>query len=264
MRNIRTRATAITLALASVSAAFAGGNVLLGVASYAPFSPQGLYSIDASTGAATLIASTGLVNINGISFDTVTGTLYAYTTQADLYKIDVNTGAATLLAQVNATVPEGDLAMTSPASAFAVNGGMFGSVSITTGVFAPIGMLGTAGDDVSGLALDSTGTLFGYAKNGTNADSIVTIDPVSGLATTLGLTGFDAASSVGAMAFDPATAAMYLSDGMNLRLVNTSTGEATLIGAHGVSNLSGLAVIPSPAGTGLALVALVGALRRRR
>jgi hypothetical protein len=264
MLTTLTRAAGFALALALASAASAGNSVLLGVASYAPFTQQGLYRIDASTGAATLIANTGLVNINGISFDTVTGTLYAYTTAADLYKIDVNTGAATLLAQVNATVPEGDLAMTSPASAFAVNAGLFGAISITTGVFAPIGLLGPAGDDISGLALDATGAVFGYAKNGTNADTIVTINPLTGLATTLGPTGFNAASAVGALAFDPAASAMYLSDGANLRLVNTSTGEATLIGAHGVNHLSGLAIIPSPAATGLALVALVGSLRRRR
>lgn len=259
---MKLRLIAVVAATCGAYAA-ADAAVLLGVASYANFTQQGLYRIDTNTGAATLIGNTGLVNINGISFDGSTGTLYAYTTTADLYKIDVNTGASILIGANLGIVPEGDIAITGGA-AFATNAGQFGSISIGSGAYTTIGAMGNAADDVSGLAFDATGGLFGYSKNGGLEDTLIRIDTATGSATTVGGTGLSSISAVGGLAFDGDLGVMFLTDGAALYSVNTSTGAAGFIGSHGVADFSGLAVIPAP---GAGLIFAFGAaasLRRRR
>jgi hypothetical protein len=261
MRKI---ALSIAAALACSAAASAGTqNVLLGVASFGPFSTQSLYRIDTATGAASLIGSTGLSNINGIAYEPVTGTLVAYTNAADVFKINVITGAASLIASASGTVPEGDLAIAGSAG-YTISGNTFGSLNIWSGAFSPIGDIGPAANDISGLAIDVTGAILGYAKNGSSEDTLVQINAATGLATTIGATGINTASSVGGLAIDPTSGSAFISEGASLYSLNTSTGAASLIGAHGVTGFSGIAFIPTPGAAALLAIVGVAASRRRR
>src|SRR5262249_14303914 len=64
-----------------------------------------LYSINRSTGSATLIGSFGVPLMHALAFDNSTGTLYgAYGGNNGLYKINPSTGAATLIGITGFTV----------------------------------------------------------------------------------------------------------------------------------------------------------------
>lgn len=72
------------------------------------------------------------------------------------------------------------------------------------------------------------------------ADSLVQIDSVTGVKTTVGSLGTDV--SFGDLAYDGSTLFMLGGRGNNgLFSVNTTTGAATLIGLHGINDLFGLA-----------------------
>jgi hypothetical protein len=130
-------------------------------------------------------------------------------------------------------------------------------VDVATGVFFPVGAMGAAGDDVSGLAWDA-GVLYGYAKNGLDEDTLVMIDTATGGATLVGPTGIVSDASVGGAAFD-ATGALFVTDGAGMFTVDTATGAATLVGDTSLSGISGMAYIPAPAS-----VLALGVLARRR
>jgi hypothetical protein len=243
-----------------VCATVAQAAPLYGVASYGPFSTQNLYEIDPATGAATLIGSTGLTEINGIDYHEMYGIMVAYTTDSDLYALDLSTGAATLLADAPGIVPEGDLAY-SAGTWYASNGGDFGTVDQGTAAFASIGAMGPLADNVAGVAVDVTGNVFGYSKNGANEDSLISINMGSGAAAMVGLTGLNADQAVGGLDFNPDDNVLFLTDHGSLYTVDTSSGAATLVGAHGVDGMSGLAFVPEPASL---LVIMLGALLLRR
>lgn len=260
-------AIATIVATVGMCAGFAGAapapsSVLYGVASFAPFSNQSLYLIDPATGAATLVGNTGVANISGIAWNAAEGRMYALSTDASVYTLNLFTGAATFVSDSPNTLPEGDLAVLG-SSLLAVDGGNLVSINPGSGVVSPVGPLGAAVNDVSGLAFNAAGTLFGLSKNGTFEDTIVTINPATGLATTLGGVGFDSPSGVGALAYDPDTDVLFMTDSQRLLSVDQTTGAATVIGSHGLGGFSGLA-IPAPHALGVLLLGVAAAGRRRR
>ncbi len=72
-------------------------------------SNNSLYTLDRSTGFATLVGPTGFSNINGLAFDTSTNTLYCTDLNNNaLFTVDVATGSGTLVAVMsNTTSVEG-------------------------------------------------------------------------------------------------------------------------------------------------------------
>jgi hypothetical protein len=75
------------------------------------------------------------------------------------------------------------------------------------------------------------------------ADTLVTIDSVTGVKTTIGSLGTNV--SFGDLAWNGTTLFMLGGRGNNaLYSVNTTTGAATLIGTHGITDLFGLAYNP--------------------
>lgn len=255
----------ISTALIGAAAACASGQ-LFGVGGFGPFATQSLYTIDASTGAATLVGNTGLTEIADIAYDPFSDRMYALTRGADLYTLNRTTGAATLLASVAGTQPEGSLAFDLAASRLlATRSDELGVVNTATAAFSAVGGPGATDDnDFSGLAFNGLGVLYAYAKNGSIEDSLVRIDPTTGVATRVGLTGISSFSAVGGLAFDPVFNGMYLTSGSHLYRVDVNDGSASLIGSHGSGGFSGIAFIPSP-GAGMLLgLAAVAAGRRRR
>ncbi len=253
------------VALGAAALAFtqaAAAAELYGVAAYAPFTSQWLYTIDTGTGFATPVGDTGIEKINGIEWDDATGRLFAYTTDAELYTLDLNTAAATLVADQPLTMPEGGLAFNSYGQLFANSNSQVGLVDTTTGQFSPYVPMTAPANDISGLAFDEQNRLLGYSKNGALEDTLVSIDLVTGEIAEVGPTGILSTSGVGGLDFDPDSGLLYLSDHARLYLVNPADGAAALVGEHGVSGMSGIAFIPEPAAFAL-LLGLVPLLRRR-
>lgn len=237
---------------------------LYGVAEFTNFGTMGLYSIDASTGDATLIGSTGLRQIVDIAYDRRIGVMYALTSGSDLYTLDLATGAATLIGAVNTVTSEGGLTF-GVSGLLASNADQLVSVSTLNGAQSMIGAISGPDNDISGLAFDAAGGLFGYAKNGDLNDSLVRIDAATGAASTVATFDFSSFWSVGGLAFDANAGEMYLHTGDILYSVDAASGALTLRGRDSTTvGFSGIAFIPSP---GASLVAVAGVLlagRRRR
>lgn len=258
-----TRAAVVAL-LAGAPAASA--SVLVGVASFAPFTTQSLYSINTQTGAATLIGDTGVAQFVGIAWNG--SRLYGYTTGADLYTIDISSGAATLVADGFGIVPEGDLAFDASGALWSVNLGVLGRIDTTTGAFDPIGSIGSAATDVSALAFvpEFQGfgpSLIGYAHNGQLDDAVVRFDVATGEASVLFTTGPGAGADFAGADFDALSDMTFLVLDNQLWTLDQS-GAMALVGATGVGGFSGIAVIPTPfSGVALALGAFVACRRSR-
>jgi DNA-binding beta-propeller fold protein YncE len=235
----------VRLGLLALLTSTASAAVLYGVGSYEPFASQSLYRIDAATGVATAVGNTGLSEINGIAWSEATQTLFAYTTDADLYRLNPATGAASLIAARSEIVPEGDIAL-GTGGAYVSFGADLARLNLATGALEIVGPFGDAANDVSGLAFDAAGALYGYSKNGLLGDTLLSIDPATGAASERGLLGIESTKAVGGLAFDPDNGGLYLTDHEALFLVDPATGNATPIGAHGVSGMSGIAFVPEP------------------
>ena len=248
-----------TLAVAgAVAASVPAQAALFGVASFSPFGSQSLYAVDASTGAATLVGSTGLRQISGLSWDGANSRLVALTVAGDQFAIDTTTGASTLLVDSSFGVPEGSIAF-SGGTAYST---LFDNLHAWSGsAWSQVGPSGlAAGADISGLDFGG-GLLLGLALNGGGADQLVSLDVSTGAATVIGATGTNAASLAG-LAYGFIGGAWYMTDGSSLYTVDSASGAATLVGAHGVAGFSGLAFVPSPGV--VALLALSGLVAARR
>lgn len=227
--------------------AAAWGGVLYAVGPWQVDSPSNLYVVDAATGEATMIGSTGVDRLGGLAYRD--GALYAYNT-LNLYRIDPATAATELIGPLGTAHPEGGL------SFHPGTGELYGTkslsndelvrIDVATGVSTPVGLLGPSGRDTSGLAFDATGQLFGVSYRGSDPDLLVKIDSETAAVSVVGELGTPAASpSVGGLGFDPDVGVLYLVSGGKLYRVDTDSGAATEVGATGVADLGGLAVVPA-------------------
>ncbi|MCK6563109.1 hypothetical protein L6R21_28325, partial [bacterium] len=122
-----------------------------------PSSSPNLYRVNLENGEATLIGSTGVADLIGMSFDPVSGTLYASRGSGtdEIYTVNASTGAATLVGTTG-------LSSSIPDIAFDQAGALYGVTSFegpapwslitinpTTAAGAVVGPLGIA--NVSGL-----------------------------------------------------------------------------------------------------------------
>jgi hypothetical protein len=242
-----------------VDSAHAAGT-LYGVASFSSFGIQSLYSIDASSGVASLVGSTGLRQISGISWDNVSNRLVALTVAGDQFALNTATGASTLIADGSFGVPEGDVAFKNGLAYTSI----FDNLHTWSGSsWNQIGASGLApGADVSGLAFGGS-MLLGLATFGSGADQLVSFNAATGAASVIGATGTNSLG-LGGLTHDFNSGKWFMTDSSSLYSIDTATGAASLIGVHGLGGFSGLAYVPGPAAsTVLALAGLV-ALRRRR
>ncbi|HEV3166557.1 MAG TPA: PEP-CTERM sorting domain-containing protein [Isosphaeraceae bacterium] len=248
-----------------------------------------LYDLNPTTGAATLVGSTGVRLLIGITADT-NGTLYSVSENdsgpSNLYTINPTTGLATLVGSLGVATAEGDLAINPATGTLYVANALSDqllTVNKTTGLATVVGSFGAPGRDVSGL-LFSGGTLYGLALNDARPDTLVTINLTTGAATTVGSTGSNF-GVIAALSQDPSTGTAYIAgpattfgNDNQLWTINLATGAAVLSGPiTGItSSISGLTPIPKPAsaapepasiilaGIGLAGLGLVSLRSRAR
>ena len=139
-----------------------------------------LYSVNATTGATTLIGSLGPVtSFNALVFGS-NGTLYGASN--NLYTVNTSTGAATSIGPIG-FASAGDLAFLNSVLYLTTSNGQLVSLNTATGAGTLIGATGIA--NLFGLAAPAGGPLFGVA--GTN---IYNVSPVTGAASlTMGFGG---------------------------------------------------------------------------
>jgi hypothetical protein len=252
----------------------AGGNAVAGtIYGVSSDSPGVVYTINASTGAATPVVSiTGASDTSFVGAEFLGGTLYisdALTTQFSFGSVDLSTGAFNEINDQGGSANWHGLAA-NPGLGLLYSVDQDNSDSLVTvtpgGV---ISIIGPTGQFIVGLAYDSVGGIL----YGSGPSDLYTIDTATGVASLVGSLGI--AEPANGLAFDPDSLTLFLNGGNSLYSVNTGTGAATLIGPNSALaglNIDGLAVladetqVPEPAtigflGTGLVFLA---ALRRRR
>lgn len=217
--------------------------------------PGSLLSIDVTTGAGTLIGSTGLAAVPAFGINS-SGDMYAVagfdTSGVALYRIDAQTGAAIFVGNT------GEVGM--DAIAFDENDVLFGlggdppiatlyTIDVTTGVVTPIG---STGDFMRGMAFDPIDGILWATTGGSQfanvPDAVYTISKSTGTATLIGQTGLG--GSTPDILFDQA-GNLYGSKGggpnaNQLISIDKSTGAGTVIGSIGFQAVSGMATfLPS-------------------
>jgi hypothetical protein len=168
----------VNTANGSVSLIGNAGVVLTDIA----FSPDGvlygidfndLYTINQTTGAATLVGPLGIPDaVNALVFGS-DGTLYtAGVLEGGFYTVDSNSGAASLVGYTGFD-SAGDLAFVNGTLYLTTTSSELLSINLTNGAGTSVGNMGVA--NMYGLATPDNSTLFGVA--GTN---LYTIDPSTG------------------------------------------------------------------------------------
>ena len=260
----------------------ANAGVMYGVTG-AGSSPSSLYTIDTTTGAATLVGATGMSHITGLDFDPTSGILYGvvsagFAGPSTLVTIDKATGAATLVGSLGVS-GVGNI----PDISFNSSGALFGwtedsddliSINKATGTALVVGDAGI-GTFQTGLAFGTGDTL--YVKPGTD---LYTVNPVTGIATfATGLSG-SGESPVNALEYDANSDILYSISGSGnsggrssfLSIIDPVGGTWTNVGDMGVLNMaaiavdSGVAAVPEPSSLlmlSIGAAALV-AIRRRK
>jgi hypothetical protein len=245
--------------------------VLYAVGTFQPAQDATLYRIDTSTGAATAIGPTGVDRLGGLAFDAA-GTLFGYTSGM-LYTLNTQTGAATPVGPLGLSLPEGGLSFRpSDGTLFGFGSLAAGDVLVTintqTGAATVVGQLGPEGRDPSGLTFTPQGELYALATRDGLPDTLIRIDPQTAAVTTIGQLGTNislaTAPTVAGLEFHPETNVLYYSDGATLYSVSRTSGFATPIGPHGVTQISGLAAPPIPEPGFVLLAAAAAAFPRRR
>jgi hypothetical protein len=241
-----------------------------------------LYSIDTSTGTATLIGSTGQGPMIGLVVDT-DSTIYAISEEpsSNLWTLNSSTGAATLVGTLGFNLQEGDMTIDPGSGQMYVADGIgdaLYTVNKTNGAATLVGSFGPLGRDVSGLQFIGS-TLYGLALVDSGPDVLLTVDPLTGATTLVGATGTNC-GVIAALGQDPSSGTTFMAcpdtsfgNDNELYALNLSTGAATLVGPlTGIeSSISGFSVSGSPAilttpepsgvlllGAGLAMLGLWG------
>jgi hypothetical protein len=212
--------------------------------------PGYLLTIDALTGAGTLIGQTGIFGDVGSSVPALairsTGEMYALSaaSSSDLYLINASTGAASFVANTGLSSPDA-LAFDASDSLYVVaNNNNLYTLDRVTGIAT---LIGPTGFVTKALAYDPTdGTMYGCSPT----DEIYTVDLTTGYSTLVGTTGLG--GSTHAIHFDQ-EGGLYGTKGSalipyTLIAIDKVTGAGTTIGPIGFSAVISLAarVISTP------------------
>jgi hypothetical protein len=203
------------------------------------------YSVDTTTGAATLVGHTGFDRMNTMAADS-TGVIYATRGRNTLIVGDTHK-----LIRINPMTGVGTLVQDLGAGAADMRGIAFGpgnrlygiqdapqdllvAIDMTTGVVTTVGSTGRT--DLQGLASRPNGTLFACGIN--SPGLAIDINAASGLATPLGGSLGSDAQTIEFAGGDRAWSARA-----SLRLVDLVTGVTVTVGPMGVSDIRGLAAV---------------------
>lgn len=242
-----------TIALALLGSAYAGTTgaaTLYGADLDTTRTPNlAILDINPLTGAATSIGSSASPSqLDGLAFDSNTGTLYGTDTVSNgLYKVDTSTGAATFVATLSIS-PNGSTGLAFDINSNrlfmtwdSINSALY-SIDPLTGATTAIG--GGLGVSIEALGYDPFhAILYGIAQDA----NLYQISTSTGAATLIGALGvaWGFPSTFGAD-YDASNDTLYAvnSFGDNDRLftVNTSTGEATLVGSLGFGGVAALGI----------------------
>ena len=168
-------------------------------------------------------------------FDAV-NTDFFYTNNPDdynTYTIDCATGAATLVGPTGLTAFLNGMACDkTEGTMYAVNSTDLYTIDLSTGAATLVGPIGNTGGLMLTLACDGNGDLWGVDLN---LDTLWNIDKDTGAGTEIGPVGFNCGYAQ-SMSWDPESDIVFWAayggglDG-NLRIVDTTTGATTLVGA---------------------------------
>ena len=243
-----------------------------------PGGAANFYSVDADTGAATLIGAIGFNQVGAIDFD-ASGTLYAVGNRVSdgtqvLLKINRTTGAGTEIGATTLSANVQDISFrNSDGALYGYSSGSIYTFNITTGAATLLGDTGDGFPSGNGLAFSPFDTLYKADNN-----SLWTIDQSTGAGTPLLSLSYPVANSrANGMDFDNSTGILWASvnagsggGGMNyLATIDVDNGNVTEVGMTQSGSdalVVAIALIPEPGTFSLVGLGLVGllALRRRK
>lgn len=231
-----------------------------------------LYSVNPTTGAATLIGATGFGRVSAIAFSP-SGVLYGIAgNSGDLITINTTTGVGTSVGNTGITAT--DMSFTSGGVLYAQSFNSLYQINPTTGSPSFIG--NGSGGNGNAIAVNTSGTLYFSYGNGTM--HLFTLSTTTGASTLVadntnwntGVNGGNPRPS--AMTFDPVTGTLWatvISDnGTFVSTMNPVNANVTIVGSAGVT-LDGIAISPIPEPSTYAVIVGSGALglavlRRRK
>ena len=201
---------------------------------------SGIYSVNPSTGATVLVATSSApvgAAVMGIDFNPVPDRLRVATEAGDNRRINLAGGAA---------ISDGALA--------------YAAGDVNFGAAPRVADVAYTNNDNNA----ATGTQLYYIDHALNT-LVTTTNPNAGVLNTVGALGVDADENLGfdiltdGAGLNTAFATLRVSGVQGFYGINLATGAATLIGTLGTGPLNGLAVAPVPEPGSLALVAAAGA-----
>lgn len=163
------------------------------------------------------------------------------TTLDQLWTVDLNTGLATFLVQVTGVATAADLAWredTRELWTVDLSGGAIGVIDQATGLFTARGATGLSG--WQGIAWDPHTRKF-YLANQDGNNHV--FDPVSGLTTLLGASGFNLVTALAVDAAGTLIGIQFSAPG-NLISISKTTGAGTIIAPTSTFNMQGMAHHP--------------------
>ncbi len=186
-------------------------------------SNDSLYTLDVTTGAATLVGAYGVeaaVVMHGLEWNDNNSTLYGSSSHnGGLYTINTTTGAATLVGTNGLTSFNNLVFAQNTNTMYGTNSSTdsFYSVDLSTGGYSLIGLIGGSTNPNSMAFNTMTNTIF-MADNST--DNLYTIDPATGAGTVVGSMG--AGNILGLVYIPPSVPTVTVTG--NLTLLDTVAG----------------------------------------
>ncbi len=232
--------TGVTIARAAVGPLYALGATTTG---------EALYTLDSTSGSATLHSDVMVRNFVDAAIRGVDTTLYGiipFSSSTDLYRIGVSGNAVR-----TSTIPVGNLR----ALAFSAGDTLYaasstGALYRVDRVTGAASLLGTMpGLEYSGLAFDPLSGIL-WASTLHPLDSIFTMNTSNGAATFVGTTGFNALTA--SLTFTPSGVLYGLIDNGTgedyLAVISKADGSAALLGPTVAANLAAIATAPLQTG----------------